>query len=222
VHDAALAELVKVGYGGLTVDAIASRAGVARSTVYRHWSSVREVVVSALEARSTQPRPQPTQAPRERVVTLVGHLIQALSGPGGSLAIALAGAAEADPELARIHHADSARRFGALVDAVAEAAPDVDAELAASALAGAVAYRRLVLGEPLTTADAEPLVATVLGGDSSRVKAALVPATSSRAPQAVTERRLSGTPPPLATASPLPAQARPIEGSGLGPELCRD
>jgi len=163
VHEAALAELVEVGYGGLTIDAIASTAGVARSTVYRHWGSVRDVVVSALEARSTQPPPQPAQAPRERVVALVGHLIEALAGPGGSLAIALAGAAEADPELARIHHADSARRFGALVEAVAQAAPDVEAHLAASALAGAVAYRRLVLGEPLTVPDAEPLVATVLG-----------------------------------------------------------
>lgn len=164
VHEAALAELVEVGYGGLTIDAIASRAGVARSTVYRHWGSTRDVVVSALEARSTQPPVEPTQAPRERVVALVAHLIDALGGPGGSLAIALAGAAEADAELARLHHADSARRFSALVDAVAEAAPDVDSPLAASALAGAVAYRRLVLGEPLTTADAEPLVAIVLGG----------------------------------------------------------
>lgn len=163
VHDAALAELVEVGYGGLTVDAIASRAGVARSTVYRHWSGVRDVVVSALEGRSTQPPPQPSEEPRERVVALVGHLIDALGGPGGSLAIALAGAAEADPELARIHHADSARRFAALVAAVADAAPELDAELAASALAGAVAYRRLVLGDPLSAADAEPLVATVLG-----------------------------------------------------------
>jgi len=152
-----------VGYGGLTIDAIASRAGVARSTVYRHWSGVRDVLVSALEARSTQPLPEPTQPPQERVVALVTHLIEALGGPGGSLAIALAGAAEADPELARIHHADSARRFGALVGAVAEAAPKLDAKLAASAMAGAVTYRRLVLGEPLTTADAEPLVATVLG-----------------------------------------------------------
>jgi AcrR family transcriptional regulator len=163
VHEAALAELIDVGYGGLTIDAIAVRAGVARSTVYRHWRSVRDVVVSALQARSTQPPPQLAEEPRARVVTLVRHLIEALSGPGGSLAIALAGAAEADPELARIHRADSARRFGALVDAVAAAAPDVDARLAGSALAGAVTYRRLVLGEPLSTADAEHLVATVLG-----------------------------------------------------------
>jgi AcrR family transcriptional regulator len=163
VHEAALGALVDVGYGGLTVDAIASRAGLARSTVYRHWSDVREIVVSALEARSTQPPARPAEPPRARVVSLVAHLIEALSGAGGSLAIALAGAAEADRELARLHHADSARRFDALVTAVAESDPGVDARLAASALAGAVAYRRMVLGEPLAVGDAEALVTTVLG-----------------------------------------------------------
>lgn len=163
VHDAALAELVDVGYGGLTIDAIASRAGVARSTVYRHWSNVREVVTSALEARSVQPPPQSAEAPRDRVVALVTHLIEGVAGQGGSLTIALVAAAEADPELARVHRDDIATRFAALVAAVAEAAPDLDAELAASALAGAVTYRRLILGEPLRANDAASLVATVLG-----------------------------------------------------------
>jgi AcrR family transcriptional regulator len=163
VHAAALAELVEVGYGGLTIDGIAHRAQVARSTVYRHWSNVHEIVVSALEARSTQPPSRSTDLPRERVVTLITHLIEALGGPGGSLAIALAGAAEADPELARLHYEDNARRLEALVAAVAEAAPGIDATLAASALAGAVACRRLLLGDPLTVTDAEAVVATVLG-----------------------------------------------------------
>lgn len=163
VHAAALAELVEVGYGGLTIDGIATRADVARSTVYRHWSNVRDIVVSALQARSTQPPPRPADAPRARVIALISHLIDALRGPGGSLAIALAAAAEADPELARLHHDDNTRRFDALVAAVAEAAPDLDARLAASALAGAVTYRRLVLGDPLGVADAEPLVDIVLG-----------------------------------------------------------
>jgi AcrR family transcriptional regulator len=163
VHRAALTKLTALGYGGLTIDAIASEAGVARSTVYRHWGSVRDVVVSAVEARSTQPPPQPAQRPRDRVTSLVRHLIEALDGPGGALALALASAAESEPELARIQHADAARRFAALVDAVADLAPAADPELAASALAGAVAYRRLVLREPLDGSDAEALVAAVLG-----------------------------------------------------------
>lgn len=163
VHAAALLEMVAVGYGGLTIDRIAKRADVARSTVYRHWDSVREIVVSALADRSSQPPPRSGEEPRDRVVSLVAHLISGLNGPGGALAIALAGAAEADADLARLFHEDNARRFDALVAAVTEAAPAADARLAASALAGAVAYRRMILGDPLTPAEARPLVASVLG-----------------------------------------------------------
>lgn len=163
IHAAALAELVEVGYGGLTIDGIASRADVARSTVYRHWRNVREIVVSALEARSDQPPPRADHTPRARVVALIAHLIDALNGPGGSLAVALAAAAEADPRLGQLHRDDNARRFDALVGAVSDAAPHVDATVAASALAGAVTYRRLMLGDPLDAADVEPLVSTILG-----------------------------------------------------------
>jgi TetR/AcrR family transcriptional regulator, regulator of autoinduction and epiphytic fitness len=162
VHAAALAELVEVGYAGMTIDGIAARADVARSTVYRHWSNVRDIVVSALQARSEQPLPRADQTPRERVVALVGHLIDALNGPGGSLAVALAAAAETDPVLRQLHREDNSRRFTALVNAVSDAVPTVDAALAASALAGAVAYRRLILAEPLDTADAEALTSVVL------------------------------------------------------------
>src|SRR5579871_4109881 len=37
VLDAAYAILVKVGLGGFSVEAVAARSGVARSTVYRWW-----------------------------------------------------------------------------------------------------------------------------------------------------------------------------------------
>ncbi|MEU5940226.1 TetR/AcrR family transcriptional regulator [Micromonospora sp. NPDC047548] len=39
------AELLDVGYGGTTIDRIAQRAGVAKTTVYRRWGSVGQLVV---------------------------------------------------------------------------------------------------------------------------------------------------------------------------------
>ncbi|MBN2623081.1 MAG: helix-turn-helix transcriptional regulator, partial [Acidimicrobiales bacterium] len=36
---AAIDLLREVGYGGLTIEAVAARSGVAKSTIYRHWSS---------------------------------------------------------------------------------------------------------------------------------------------------------------------------------------
>ena len=45
VAAAVQAELLEVGYGGTTIDRIAKRAGVAKTTVYRRWGSVSGLVV---------------------------------------------------------------------------------------------------------------------------------------------------------------------------------
>jgi AcrR family transcriptional regulator len=49
------AELLEVGYGGTTIDRIAKRAGVAKTTVYRRWGNVSQLVVDMFaDAASTQ------------------------------------------------------------------------------------------------------------------------------------------------------------------------
>jgi AcrR family transcriptional regulator len=45
VAAAVQAELLEVGYGATTIDRIAKRAGVAKTTVYRRWGSVSQLVV---------------------------------------------------------------------------------------------------------------------------------------------------------------------------------
>ena len=44
------AELLDHGYAGLTVDAVAERAGVHRATVYRRWHDVGGLLADALDA----------------------------------------------------------------------------------------------------------------------------------------------------------------------------
>ena len=73
-----------------------------------------------------------------------------------------------DPDIRRLHHRYNARRRAALVEAIAEGRSsgepgfDVDPDLAALALAGAVIYRRLMTADPLTAEEVVPLVETVL------------------------------------------------------------
>ncbi len=45
VAAAVQAELLEVGYGGTTIERIAKRAGVAKTTVYRRWGNVSQLVV---------------------------------------------------------------------------------------------------------------------------------------------------------------------------------
>jgi AcrR family transcriptional regulator len=46
--DATLAELTASGYGGLSIDAVALRAGVHKTTLYRRWGSKQHLVVDAV------------------------------------------------------------------------------------------------------------------------------------------------------------------------------
>ncbi|MCG8914571.1 TetR/AcrR family transcriptional regulator [Actinokineospora sp. PR83] len=50
VLDATLAELGEHGYDGLTVEAVAARAGVHRATVHRRWGDVGGLLADALDA----------------------------------------------------------------------------------------------------------------------------------------------------------------------------
>lgn len=160
--DAAVVELAGRGWGAFSLEAVAERAGVARSTLYRHWPDRHALVVDALEHHSTQPPPELAGSPRERVEQIVAHLAEAMADPVRSaLAIALIDAGERDPVLREIGRRFAAGRRGALERALAAAGAG-EPELAAAALAGAIVYRRVLGGEPFAPEDAPALVALVL------------------------------------------------------------
>ena len=172
VLDAALAELAERGYGAFAIDGVATRAGVARSTIYRLWTDRVALVADAIDELNQQPPPRPAgdETPRARIVTLVHHLSEAMRGsPVAACLPALIDGAQRDPTLRRLHHHYNDRRRSALVAAIAAALEagdvrsDVDPELAATALAGAVIYRRLMTARPLRDDEVEPLIDTVLG-----------------------------------------------------------
>ncbi|WAL68388.1 TetR/AcrR family transcriptional regulator [Amycolatopsis cynarae] len=52
VLDAVLAELGEHGFDGLTMEAVAARAGVHRATVYRRWNDVGGLLADVLDAAS--------------------------------------------------------------------------------------------------------------------------------------------------------------------------
>ena len=46
---AALGELGEAGYGAFTIESVAARAGVAKSTIYRHWPDKITLIADAFE-----------------------------------------------------------------------------------------------------------------------------------------------------------------------------
>ena len=162
VREAALAELAEVGWGRFAIESVAARAGVARSTVYRHWPDKLALVVDAVEHQSTQPPPEETGPGLPRVVALVQHLAEAMADPARSALLpTLIDAAERHPAMREIHLGFNARRRQGLVDALRQAGA-ADPDLAALALAGAVVYARVMTGQPFDPRRSEDLVGVVL------------------------------------------------------------
>ena len=49
ILDAALAVFGEAGYEGMTVEAVAARAGVGKATIYRRWSSKDDLIIGAIQ-----------------------------------------------------------------------------------------------------------------------------------------------------------------------------
>jgi len=52
-------ELAEVGYGRLSIEAVARRAGVGKTAVYRRWGSKLEMVLEVVSAEAGDPLPLP-------------------------------------------------------------------------------------------------------------------------------------------------------------------
>jgi AcrR family transcriptional regulator len=49
ILDAALDSFIEDGYEGMSIESIAGRAGVAKTTIYRRWPSKKELVIGAID-----------------------------------------------------------------------------------------------------------------------------------------------------------------------------
>lgn len=156
--------LREVGYGSLTIEAVAARSGVAKSTIYRHWPGKSELVADAF-ARAHQPPGTPPPGPvRDRVVALLRDLAASVVQPQPQLACmlpALIDAAERSDDIAalccRLAEASGKAMVEVLDDAVrsGELPAETDTQVLADALHGTVLLSRL-LHRPFVEPDAVP------------------------------------------------------------------
>jgi TetR/AcrR family transcriptional regulator of autoinduction and epiphytic fitness len=156
ILQAVLDELGEVGYGALTIEAVAARAGVGKSTIYRHWPGKLELVEDAFRTLKA-PVVVPDQGSlRDRIVAVIEQVACLVAESTYSSCMpALIDAAERDPKVRDFHCRFSAERRAVLVgilrDAVrtGELPATADPELLADALVGPILLRRLMLGQPV-------------------------------------------------------------------------
>jgi AcrR family transcriptional regulator len=150
--------LVERGFAGVTIEGIAARAGVAKQTIYRWWSSKVDILIDAFIDDMAQHLTPPDHG--DLGLDLHTHLSRLADfltrSDAGAVFRALVGQAQHDPQLATRLRTDylsqqRTRDRLPLQRAVqrGQLPPDTDLELALDQLLGPIHYRVLVTGQPV-------------------------------------------------------------------------
>ncbi len=168
--------LEEVGYERLTVEAVAARAGVHKTTVYRRWPTKAELVLDATRELSEQRIPIPDTGTLRGDLQALGRGIVATIGSeaGGRRSRSLVAAAASTPELAAAMHAFWAGRL-AVTEPIVERAiargevpATADPNTIIEALIGLLWIRLLLTGEEIDDSVADRVAALVAAGARTR------------------------------------------------------
>jgi AcrR family transcriptional regulator len=169
VLDATADLVAEVGVERTTIDEIASRSGVAKTTIYRHFASKEVLVVEAVHACTYIPVITDSGSLRDDLISCFSGTTKAsYDGRLGDMMLSLMDAAQRDPELDRLVRAqtDQRRRFATTVIeralARGDLPSDVDVDLLVTLLAGPLIYTKLVRRQRVTDELVAAVVDTVL------------------------------------------------------------
>jgi len=171
VRDTAVDLLVRDGVPAFTIEEIARRSGVAKTTIYRHWPNVHALLAEAVACQIEALDTPDTGSLRGDLGALFSKIV-----PGADLSakrrmvLGLLQATDEQPMLREaIEHLlhersqplrnllERARDRGELRD-------DVDIDLAADAIEGPLVYRFMMRAEPFDQAEMDHLLDTVVAG----------------------------------------------------------
>ncbi|WBB95104.1 MULTISPECIES: TetR/AcrR family transcriptional regulator [unclassified Solwaraspora] len=172
IRAAALQELAAVGYGRMSIEAVARRAGVGKTAVYRRWGSKLEMVIGIVSevavGVTAVPDSGSLRGDLELVLTIAAR---ALRHPlAGQIVPDLLAEAARNPAIAQTLQAalrDNQRGIGTLVTNRAvrrgELPADTDPDFVVDLMVGPLYWRLAVARTPLPRGYVARLAASVAG-----------------------------------------------------------
>lgn len=172
VLQAAVAELASVGYAALRLDDVATRAGVAKTTIYRRWATKAELIQAAiLQTAIAEDEMLPdTGSLRGDLLALLDHSMEMIDRPEGLAIANMLTSERADPEVDQLCRSlrDSVRRHRAKVVLRAQERGDIpkdlDPLLVVDSIFSLVMSRRVRFGEAVDRSVREQAVDLIVTG----------------------------------------------------------
>lgn len=170
--EATLAELAQGGYAGLSLESVAQRAGVHKTTLYRRWGTAEDLVLEAMLDRAGEHISAPdTGSLREDLLELATTAAANAASPEvAAMARAVAGSSPGDRRLRAANRRFWAERLALDAQIVERAIErgdvpaDTDPQRVVESVLGPVHLRLLLTGEPVDRAFLEGVVDTVVDG----------------------------------------------------------
>ena len=169
IIDAAIDVLVRDGYDRLSMEGVATAAGVGKATVYRRWSSKAELVIDAMATLKPALEAIDTGTLDGDVELMIAAACSPHTQRLQQVMVSICSALPREPELLeafRLRFTEP--RIARIADMLerargrGELGPDVDVAMAASLVPSLMLQRALTTGKPAGRAYAEKVVGSVL------------------------------------------------------------
>jgi AcrR family transcriptional regulator len=167
---AVIEELNENGYAGATVERIAERAGVAKTTIYRRWGSLDGLLADLMAEYAAREIPVPDEGSLDADLhALAGRIVASLRVPAVGAAFgAMVRDAAANPAARELLAGFLARRIATMTVVIdravarGELSPRTDAASVLGTVTSVIYYRLYILGEPASQGVADTAAATAL------------------------------------------------------------
>ncbi|MEP9365235.1 TetR/AcrR family transcriptional regulator [Nocardioides sp. CN2-186] len=169
IIDASIDALVRDGYDRLSIEGVATAAGVGKATVYRRWSNKAELVIDAMATLKPAIDSIDTGSLDGDIELMVAASCSPSSQRLLQVMVSVCSALPREPELLEAFRTRFTEPRIARITAMLERArsrgelgPGVDVPMAASLVPSLMLQRVLMTGQPAGRAYAEQVVSSVL------------------------------------------------------------
>src|SRR3954466_8104671 len=170
IRAAILRLLADVGYGALTMDAVASEAGVGKATIYRRWRTKQDLVVDTIaDLNRDEASPPDTGSLEQDPRQMLHRLVAVISGPLGAATLSLLSTVPHQPALAEAFRRGPLNVWQSAFNEVwaraeqrGELRPGVSGSLSAEATSALLVQRWLLTGDAVYDDYADQVLDTVI------------------------------------------------------------